>query len=317
MALQQGAKSRDSVKVTYLNLHSGQLARTFSAKYVKANGLEETVKNWRKYKKVNKAEEEFHYYALDFPRITGYITSIKFFSKPLGDTTKTGYNIYVDCGDDGIFCIELTPNDRFAYRSMMSIMHNVNFENLCELTAFTNDKGREVFVCWQEDENGVIVPAKPKYKELWLSHLLATKAKTAPESLTEDDTKHFAFKADGKMDANYPYVRERKNPTSQKMEWNFDKWQEFLNEQFEDVTNRVKDANDAREANKGDASFNVEELEDGAFPLPEFAGMPDNAVADDAVPVDDDDIPFGLIIGLGTVGLSAIQLLANFNALLG
>lgn len=285
MSLQQGAERRDSVKVTYLNLHSGQLSRTFSEKYVKANKLEEQVKDWRKYTTKNKAEEVFTYYALDFPRVTGYVTRIKYFSKPLGDTTKTGYHIFIDCGNDGIFCIEISPNDRMAYRSFMSIAMNVDFTQLCQFGAFTNDKDRLVFVIWQETENGEVVSVKPKYREIWMNADVASQVKKADFKPTETEEKQLKRKEDGTIDLSYPYVRERKNPTTQKLEWNFDKWQEFLNENFDDVLKRSEEAHAEREGNKADTSFDTDSFE--AEGLPEFTGGEEPAPA-----IDDDDIPF-------------------------
>lgn len=283
MGLSQGAESRPKVNVKYVNLHSGRLAETYSKKYVVAKGLEAKVKDWREYTKYNQENVAFDYYAYDYPSLTGYVTGIRWFSKAMGDTEKVGWHIYLDCGDYGIFAIELTPRDRFAFRSFMAMAVNVDFTKLVKISAFTNNKDWQIFVMWQENEDGEVVTIKPSHKELWVTSELAANIKKKDYVFSDDEKKRLHFKEDGTLDLNYPYVRQRKNPSTQKLEWSFDKWQEFLNEQFEEhVLPAVADAQKTREASLGDVSFDTETLERESVAFTE----------NEELPVTDDDIPF-------------------------
>jgi hypothetical protein len=111
------------------------------------------------------------------------------------------------------------------FESTMNSLCNVDFSKPVRFVGFmgTNkdkSKKQKVLLLTQSGEEKDWVHGK--YEMKFLSQLIVKKLKEKIE-LTEDEKRNIAYLPDGKIDGEYPYVKEKLDG-----KWSFEAWREFL-----------------------------------------------------------------------------------------
>jgi hypothetical protein len=242
--MELGAAEARASNAKFVNLRIGKIAQTSKDPQV----------GFSPAKTVNKSGTENHFFAKPYDHITGYIDEIRWHEHTLKDgTVLTGWNVAINTGKD-LYILSVSSNDR-PFDGFMNSLRNVDFTQPVKFQGFigeqkdANGKGtgkkQKVLLMYQSDE-GPKAFVKGKYEMKWLSQLLVKKLKEKIE-LTEDEKKNIAYLPDGKIDGEYPYIKEKLDG-----KWNFDNWREFLmGEMYSEVIPSVDIAKHAR----GDVEF--------------------------------------------------------------
>jgi hypothetical protein len=218
--MELGAAEARASNAKFVNLRIGKIAQTSKEPQV----------GYSPAKTVNKSGTENHFYAKPYDFIAGYVDEIRWHTYTLPDGTDlTGWNIAINTGKD-LFILSVSSNDR-PFDGLMNSLCNVDFTQPVKFQGFigeqkdANGKGtgkkQKVLLMYQTD-GGPKDFVKGKYDMKWLSQLLVKKLKEKIE-LTENEKKNIAYLPDGKIDGEYPYIKEKLDG-----KWNFDNWREFL-----------------------------------------------------------------------------------------
>jgi hypothetical protein len=260
--MELGAREARSSNVTFVNLRIGRIAQT-------AN---EQLPGFIPAKTVNASGVEHHFFAKPYEDLTGYIDEIRWREHTLTNgTVLTGWNIAINTGGR-VFVLEIGSLDR-PFEHTMNTLCSVDFSKPVRFVGFLGKgkdgtKKQKVLMLTQSDEEKDWV--KGKYEMKFLSQMLVKKLREKME-LTEDERRNVAYLPDGKIDGNYPYIKEKLDG-----KWSFEAWREFL---MERIYTDVLPAVDAAKAERGE--FHAE----AAPTATEYTGI----VVDDN---DDGEIPF-------------------------
>lgn len=278
-SLKQGVETRQAGDMTFVNFHSGGIARTSKT----------PVTGWTQYEKKSQDGTVRNYWKLETPSLTGFVTGAKTWSKELDNgTVLSGLHIFIDCGDAGMFCLDINrKSDSDVLRRFISCGLNVDWEKMVQINGFLGEKERKVLFMRQMDEfEQEAVVIKPKYRERWVSDEVIKKIQKK-EQLTEEELERLELNEDGTVNLKYPYIKQKFVPADQKLKWQFEAWDEFLDEQLNEyLLPAIKLAGEAyrnsrpvpqADGDSGD-TVNFHNVTDS---IPEFSG------SDDA-----DDIPF-------------------------
>jgi hypothetical protein len=266
--MELGAAEARQSNAKFVNLRIGKIAQTSNEPQV----------GYSPAKTVNKSGTENHFFAKPYDSIVGYIDDIRWHTYTLKDGTElTGWNVAINTGKD-LFILGVSSNDR-PFDGFMNSLCNVDFTQPVKFQGFIGEskdaqgkktgKKQKVLLLYQTEGNPKDF-VKGKHEMKWLSQLLVKKLKEKVE-LTEDEKRNIAYLDNGKIDGDYPYVKETLGG-----KWNFDNWREFLmGEMYSYVIPAVGIAKEDR----GDISF---------------TGEPDETVETIVVAEDDDSdsIPF-------------------------
>jgi hypothetical protein len=257
MALELGAKESSGSNRIYVGLRIGKIAQT----------LKEPREGFHPAKTVNKAGKETHFFAKAYDELVGYVTGLRWKTSELTDgTVLTGWDVTIDTGDQE-FVLHVSSNDR-PYQRFMSCLLNVDFSRPVKFVGFmghNNGKSQKVLLLTQSDKEKDWV--QPKYQERWLSQDIVKKLKEKLP-LTEQDQRNVAYLSDGKIDGNYPYIKQLSDG-----KWSADNWNEFLFEKMnEEVLPAIEEANSHRGSKsiavgQSDGYVAVEEEEDSDIPF--------------------------------------------------
>jgi hypothetical protein len=233
-----GAAEARTSNVKYVNIRIGKIAQT-------AN---EQLPEYVPAKTVNASGVENHFFARPFDNITGYVDDIRWREHTLTNgTVLTGWNISINTGTE-TFVLEVGSLDR-PFESTMNSLCSVDFTKPVRFVGFmgTNkdkSKKQKVLLLTQSGEEKDWVHGK--YEMKFLSQLIIKKLKEKVP-LTDDEKRNVAYLPDGKVDGEYPYIKEKLDG-----KWSFEAWREFLmGEMYTHVIPAVEIAKDER----GDITF--------------------------------------------------------------
>lgn len=218
--MELGAAEARHSNAKFLDLRIGKIAQT--SKEQREGFSPATTKN--------KSGTEHHFFAKPYDSITGYIDDIRWHTHTLQDgTVLTGWNIAINTGND-LYILGVSSNDR-PFDGLMNSLCNVDFTQPVKFQGFWGEqknsqgqktgKKQKVLLMYQTEGDPKAF-VKGKYEMKWLSQLLVKKLKEKIE-ISEDEKRNLAYKPDGKIDGDYPYIKEKLDG-----KWNFDNWREFL-----------------------------------------------------------------------------------------
>lgn len=237
--MELGAQEARANNVKYVNLRIGKIAQTSN----------EQLTGYCAAKTVNASGVESHFFAKPYDNIAGYIDDIRWkeHTLPTG-TVLTGWNITINTGID-TFVLDIGSLDR-PFEHTMNALCNVDFAEPVRFVGFMGKnkdgtKKQKVLLLTQSDEEKDWVQGKHEMK--FLSQLIVKKLKEKID-LTDDEKKNIAYTPEGKIDGEYPYVKEKLDG-----KWSFEAWREFL---MGEMYTQVIPAAQIARAERGD--FHVE-----------------------------------------------------------
>lgn len=257
--MELGAAEARASNAKFVNLRIGKIAQT----------SKDPQEGFSPAKTINKSGTENHFYAKPYDSIAGYVDEIRWHTHTLTDgTILSGWNITVNTGND-LFVLGISSKDR-PFTRLMSTLCNVDFNEPIKFVGFMGEyegKKQKVLLVKQENAEGVEYNVQPKYEAKFLSTLIVKKLKEKVD-LTDKEKQNVAYTAEGKIDKDYPYIKEGLDG-----KWQFDAWTNFLMERMqEDVIPFV----DVTKEGRGDVEFSGEARTEAPV----------------VVQDDDDDIPF-------------------------
>jgi hypothetical protein len=212
--MELGAKEARTSNVKYVDIRIGKIAQTSKDEqpgYVPA-------------KTVNASGVENHFFAKPYDDITGYVDEVRWHEHTLTNgTVLTGWNITINTGSD-VYVLGIGSLDR-PFESTMNALCNVDFSKPVRFVGFmgTNkDKSKKQKVLLLTQSGNEKDWVQGKYEMKFLSQLIVKKLKERIE-LSEDEKRNIAYLPDGKIDGEYPYVKEKLDG-----KWSFEAWREFL-----------------------------------------------------------------------------------------
>jgi hypothetical protein len=212
--MELGATEARASNVTFLDIRIGKIAQT----------SKEQLPGFVPAKTVNASGTENHFFAKPYDNITGFVDEVRWHEHTLKDgTVLTGWNITINTGSE-LYVLGIGSLDR-PFESTMNSLCNVDFSKPVRFVGFmgTNkdkSKKQKVLLLTQSGEEKDWVHGK--YEMKFLSQLIVKKLKEKIE-LTEDEKRNIAYLPDGKIDGEYPYVKEKLDG-----KWSFEAWREFL-----------------------------------------------------------------------------------------
>lgn len=246
MSLPLGAtETRDTTNRIYLNLRTGKLSET----------SKEEKPGFREFTTENVSGQKYHFFAKTYDDLTAYIKKISWHEFEFESKKIVGWNIELDCQDGKEWVLQLNSGDR-PYQQIMQILPNVNFAQPVRIVAFMGKdqktkKDQKVFLLTQNLDKTAKEWVKPAYRQRWLSTLLMDKIKQNQDAkkagkplieLTEMEMGNLDIGDDGKVNWEYPYIKQKRDGT-----WSFDAWTDFLIDKMNDeVIPAVDAAADAR-----------------------------------------------------------------------
>jgi hypothetical protein len=245
--MELGAAEARQSNAKFVNLRVGKIAQTSN----------DPLPGYSPAKTVNKSGTENHFFAKPYDAITGYVDEIRWHTYTLKDGTElTGWNVAINTGKE-LFILSVSSNDR-PFDGFMNSLCNVDFTQPVKFQGFMGEskdaqgkktgKKQKVFLMYQTEGDPKDF-VKGKYEMKWLSQLLVKKLKEKIE-LTDDEKRNIAYLPDGKIDGEYPYIKEKLDG-----KWNFDNWREFLmGEMYTNVIPSVEIAKSER----GEISYTSE-----------------------------------------------------------
>lgn len=231
-----GIEEAKSNNVKYLTLRTGKICETYR-EYDESRQKDGFVPAQTK----NKAGEITEFFAKNYDKLTGYVDNIKKASRDLpSGATITSYNIRINIGEDVKYILSVGTQER-PYHRMLSVLGNINFNEPVRFQAFMDKRDpnneQKVLLMYQGGDK----PVQPKYRERWLSQLIAKKIKDGIE-LTEEELSKLFLDKKGKPSLDYPYIKQKKD-----LKWSFDDWGEYIEEKVEEeVIPAVKAAAEER-----------------------------------------------------------------------
>ncbi|MGE3953528.1 MAG: hypothetical protein AB7F88_19765 [Pyrinomonadaceae bacterium] len=269
-----GAEESSSVHRIFVNLRAGKIGQT----------SDKPIEGYREFTNVNKAGQEFKFYAKTYDHLTGFVDDIRWHTHKLQDgTVLSGWNITIDTGAQGTFVLGVSTKDR-PFQQLMNCLVNVDFGRTVRFVGFWgknqfNDRPQKVLLLSQGLDPATKKPiwVQPAHEQKWLSRLLIQKLKEGVP-LTEQEERNVSRMHDGKFNKEYPYIVQNADES-----WSFDTWNNFLHEQMDElVIPACKFAYDERaNGSRLESAAGIDESD-----LPDFAGPTP------AAPASDDDIPF-------------------------
>jgi hypothetical protein len=258
--MELGAAEARASNAKFVNLRIGKIAQTSKEPQV----------GFSPAKTVNKSGTENHFFAKPYDNITGYVDEIRWHTHELPDgTVLAGWNININTGRE-VFVLAVSSNDR-PFTRLMSVLCNVDFRDPVRFVGFMGEykgKKQKVLLVKQENVEGEEYNVQPKYETKFLSQLTIKKLKEKI-ALTEDEKKNIAYLPDGKIDGDYPYIKEGATG-----KWNFEQWTDFLMDKMnEDVIPTIEAAKEER----------------GDITPSDYSGSPEAIVEDED---DSSEIPF-------------------------
>ena len=257
--MELGAKEARASNVKFVNLRIGRIAQCSN----------EQLEGYVPAKTVNASGVENHFFVKSYENITGYVDDIRWKEFTLTNgTVLTGWNISINTGTE-TFVLDVGSLDR-PFESTMNALCSVDFSRPVRFVGFmgTNkdkSKKQKVLLLTQSDQEKDWVHGK--YEMKFLSQLIVKKLKEGIE-LSEDEKRNIAYKSDGKIDGEYPYIKEKLDG-----KWSFEAWREFL---MGEMYTHVIPAVEIAKSERGEVSTGTHT---GAEPIVVVEGS-------------DDDIPF-------------------------